>query len=59
MTEGERVQEWVRCLNNCDTYNSKGANLKYIHDHEPKLEAAILKAMKLKTPEDLVEWIAK
>lgn len=59
MTDGERAQEWVRCLKNCDTYNSRAATLKFIHDKEPKMLSAVLKHMNLHSANDVVKWLAE
>lgn len=52
----DRVNDWVRCLENCGV-QSKAMTLVGIKKTEPKLLAAVLKGLKLSTALDVVNFL--
>jgi hypothetical protein len=51
-----RVEDWTRCVENCGT-QSKVLTLLHIKKTEPKLLSAVLKALKLSTALDVVNFL--
>ena len=56
MNPANRVEDWVRCLENCGV-QSKAMTLVGIKKTEPKLLPNVLKGLKLSTALDVVNFL--
>lgn len=58
MNETQRRDEWVHYLKALQTPSAKIEALAHIKRTEPKLIPGILRALDMKTPESVVEFLA-
>jgi len=59
MDPGEKASEWTRTLKNLDAPAGRAMTLVFIRKNNPKLIPTILKNMDIKSPTDVIQYLAE